>query len=299
MRDRLLMPLFIPVGAAAAIFLLIFSVGKILLEVDPQYSTAIAIIGATSILGVCTLLAIGPRLNAAAIYTTTALPASIIIAIGLYIAVRPTSGEGHGGEGAGAAAVTSITQVTTDNAFSVTAVTVPVGAEVTLTLDNKGAALHNWHLTVEGKEIKTELVAAGKSETLKFTVEKAGVYDFLCDVHPKEMKGKLTAVEGAAATAGETGGGGNTIVETDNKFDKGAFTVKANEQVTFTVENKGSAIHNWHVLVVKDKSGNDIMTKLSGGGTKETITFIIDKPGTYDYQCDVHPTEMRGKLTVQ
>jgi len=110
---------------------------------------------------------------------------------------------------------------------------------------------------------------------------------------------------GAAATqavGGASAGGAAstqiTIVATDNKFDKTALTVPVGKEVTLTFENKGSAIHNWHLEGVKDKSGKDITTQLIAGGKTETVTFIIDKPGTYDYMCDVHP-EMRGKLTVQ
>lgn len=89
-----------------------------------------------------------------------------------------------------------------------------------------------------------------------------------------------------------------TIVGTDNKFDKTALTVPAGKEVTITFENKGSAIHNWHLSGVKDQNGKDITTQLIPGGKTETVRFVIDKPGTYDYLCDVHP-EMRGKLTVQ
>ena len=60
--------------------------------------------------------------------------------------------------------------------------------------------------------------------------------------------------------------------------------------------NKGSAIHNFHVLGIKSDDGAEITTPLD---TKDhTVTFTISKAGTYDYKCDVHP-EMNGKLTVQ
>jgi plastocyanin len=29
------------------------------------------------------------------------------------------------------------------------------------------------------------------------------------------------------------------------------------------------------------------------------VTFQIDTPGTYNFQCDVHPTEMKGALVVK
>ncbi len=111
--------------------------------------------------------------------------------------------------------------------------------------------------------------------------------------------GGATATQAAGGAA--VGGAASsqiTVVATDNKFDKTALTVPAGKEVTITFENKGSAIHNWHVGGVKGKDGKDITTQLIPGGKTETVSFTIDNPGTYDYMCDVHP-EMRGKLTVQ
>jgi len=49
----------------------------------------------------------------------------------------------------------------------------------------------------------------------------------------------------------------------------------------------------------KDASGKDIKTSLLDAGKSESLTFTITKPGNYNFQCDVHPTEMMGTLTVQ
>jgi plastocyanin len=105
-----------------------------------------------------------------------------------------------------------------------------------------------------------------------------------------------TAATGGAATAPA---GTIVIVATDNKFDKTEIRIRANEPASITLQNRGSAIHNWHVLNVKDKDGKEITTQLLTGGQSETITFTITQRGTFDYQCDVHPVEMRGKLIVQ
>jgi plastocyanin len=93
--------------------------------------------------------------------------------------------------------------------------------------------------------------------------------------------------------------GALTIVATDNKFDRTSISIKANEQVSLTLDNKGSAIHNLHVLNVQSATGGDIETKLLPAGQQQTITFAIAKPGSYRIVCDVHPAEMKGQLTVQ
>ncbi|MFN8559384.1 MAG: cupredoxin domain-containing protein [Dehalococcoidia bacterium] len=93
---------------------------------------------------------------------------------------------------------TNITIDATDNKFDKTALSVPVGREVTLVFNNKGGALHNWHVQTRdtsGKEPQTALLAAGRSETIRFTISTAGTYNFLCDVHPVDMKGVLFVVQ--------------------------------------------------------------------------------------------------------
>lgn len=87
-----------------------------------------------------------------------------------------------------------------------------------------------------------------------------------------------------------------TIVATDNKFDLKRIVVPAGQEVTLTVQNKGEALHNFHVFGVKTDDGQEIQTSL----TEKLVTtkFTLSQKGTYDYRCDVHP-EMNGKLTVQ
>lgn len=90
-----------------------------------------------------------------------------------------------------------------------------------------------------------------------------------------------------------------TIVATDNRFDTTKLTVPANEPVTVMLQNKGQAIHNWHVLNLKDANGKDVATQLLPAGQSETITFTLTAPGTFAFQCDTHPAEMKGSLMVQ
>jgi len=101
---------------------------------------------------------------------------------------------------------TSWPVVATDNRFNVTRIAVPPGQEVTLTLDNKGQALHNLKVqnvkSATGQDITTKLLPGGQSETIRFTITAPGSYPYLCEVHPVEMKGTLLVQ--AASPSGST-----------------------------------------------------------------------------------------------
>ena len=90
---------------------------------------------------------------------------------------------------------TSHEQIATDNKFSLTRMGIPANQEVTVAFVNRGNALHNWHVqgvrSTSGQEITTALLPGGQSETIRFTVATPGTYNFLCDVHPVDMKGQL------------------------------------------------------------------------------------------------------------
>lgn len=91
----------------------------------------------------------------------------------------------------------------------------------------------------------------------------------------------------------------HTLVMTDNKFNVKQMAVPTNQEVTVTVRNEGSAIHNWHVLKAAGADGKEISTALLRKDESETVTFTLTAPGAYDFRCDTHPVEMKGKLTVQ
>ncbi len=86
---------------------------------------------------------------------------------------------------------TTFDVVATDNAFDNTALSVPVGQEITITLKNDGAAIHNLH--IPDLTVTSQPLPGGQAETITFTVASAGTYNFLCDFHPVEMVGTVTA----------------------------------------------------------------------------------------------------------
>ncbi|HEX5480787.1 MAG TPA: cupredoxin domain-containing protein [Dehalococcoidia bacterium] len=105
------------------------------------------------------------------------------------------------------------------------------------------------------------------------------------------------AVGGAPA-----GSGGATttlqVVAQGTVFEQTELSAPAGT-VTIAFENKDAGIlHNLHVYKGADASGESVgPTKLQAGPTSETLTLRLE-PGAYYYQCDAHPTSMKGTLTV-
>lgn len=103
----------------------------------------------------------------------------------------------------------------------------------------------------------------------------------------------------ATVVAGPTDAPGTTTVTaTDNKFDKTALTATAAQELTVTLKNGGKVPHNIHFF---DKKGvTSIATAdITSAGQTATIKFTPPTAGTYYFQCDVHPDQMFGTLTVK
>jgi plastocyanin len=313
------LPFLIPVGSALAIFVIILSVSQILLVVSESAATAIALFIALVVLFSCAYFATARTLNRQIVLAGVAVPFIVLFVAGIASGIyRQTHAESDNKGSAEALAASAsggnqsakpAPEVTTDNKYSVTSYQVQANSPVVVTVRNDAKTVHNMHILgitgATGQDVKTDLLQPGQSADLSFTIAQEGTYNFQCDVHPTEMKGTVTVAAsntaaGAATAAGGPGaGGGLSETTTDNKFSQTSLTADKGVSAAITVQNKGAAIHNWHVLNAKKPDGSDIKTDLLPAGQSATITFQIDQPGTYDFQCDVHPTEMKGKLTIK
>lgn len=97
-----------------------------------------------------------------------------------------------------------------------------------------------------------------------------------------------------------TSGGGATIsiAASNLLFDKTTLTASAGT-VKIEFDNKdGGVPHNINFYDGKDASAKSLgATAIEVGPTKQELTIDF-KPGSYHFQCDVHPTTMTGTLTV-
>jgi len=73
-----------------------------------------------------------------------------------------------------------------------TSIVAKKGDTVTLTLVNRHTDEHGFEIAAFG--IK-EVVAAEKTNTVKFTADKAGIYPIRCHLHPPHVTGQLIVLE--------------------------------------------------------------------------------------------------------
>ena len=160
-----------------------------------------------------------------------------------------------------------------------------------------------------------------------------GTYFFRCDVHPKVMTGDFYVVSldnlasNSAGTANKAQSGMSmpgmsapapSFASIQNKssaasqsvtidltaeniaFDKKTITVPSGASVTVNFENRDSGVpHNFAVYDTDAAKNVIFQGKIITGLAKTTYTFRApDKPGTYFFRCDIHPTQMRGQFIV-
>ncbi len=80
--------------------------------------------------------------------------------------------------------------------------------------------------------------------------------------------------------------------------------VAAGKEITVNLSNEGIAIHNMRFAGEDNEfnSGDDAISDpaLVSAGQKGKLTFTApSKAGKYKYQCDFHPTDMKGEVEVE
>lgn len=92
-----------------------------------------------------------------------------------------------------------------------------------------------------------------------------------------------------------------TVTATDNVFDRKSLVALAGQEFSVTLKNRGKVPHNIHFF---DKKGGTTLAdgaegKILKAGESESIKFTVSTAGAYYFQCDLHPDQMTGQLTVQ
>lgn len=87
-----------------------------------------------------------------------------------------------------------------------------------------------------------------------------------------------------------------TVIGKNFGFEPGTIKVKKGDKVKIIFQNQ-TGTHDW---VVDEFTG--ARTKIIQGGQTDTITFVADKAGTFEYYCSVgshRQMGMKGSLIVE
>ena len=197
------------------------------------------------------------------------------------------------------------------------AVVIEVGREITVSRGTDGteAAKHRAKTPVleAGDTIEAErgafgTVAAGHT---------AGTEVFLGPIQPANSitggtGGTPPCGQKAAAPAATPGpavavSGTVAMAFGDNFFDLNGnrnpnMSVTAGTTVTFNLANNGTAIHNMRIAGLDGKFGtdDDVVSdpRLVPGGASATLNFAPPQAGTFAYECEFHPNDMKGEIAV-
>ena len=116
--------------------------------------------------------------------------------------------------------------------------------------------------------------------------------------------------EPAASFPAGGGGGDEPAVQrfdislSDNTFGPAEFTASGGVIADFSITNSGVAIHNMRIAGADNKFANEDdavsdPTLVNGGEIATLEWFAPTAGGTFDFRCDFHPDQMKGKLQVE
>lgn len=205
MKDRLLLPLGIPIGALVTIGVLVFLLSRVLLAVPREIATPIALIVALTILFGCAYLATrsvvdrGMILGAVAVgllLLTAVVPYLVLAGQGIAesIAERRKEEASQVGLPPGTVVISASNNL---NVFDKKSITIPASGNVTIRFRNNDVGVvHNWALYDKkgGTEIfKGDNITGPATIDYVFPSPGPGTYYYQCDIHPATMFGEATA----------------------------------------------------------------------------------------------------------
>ncbi len=224
-KDRLLLPILIPLASVVALAFVILAFSRILLAVPPEAATPISLAMALNILTGAALFASLPRLRSSVLKGVLVIGA-LVLATGAVtsmavsgeleelfqreekVAAGEEGGpgppeEGGGGGAAGGDGAAGGQPVTADGtivaegiAFNTDELSFTANQEATIILDNQdGGIPHNVSIYVEeggGPLFTGELFAGPEQKEYAIPPLEAGTYYFQCDAHPPQMNGTVT-----------------------------------------------------------------------------------------------------------
>lgn len=299
-RDRLVLPIALPVGILVIIVAALWGFSRILLAISHDAATATALLVALAIVVAAAVVAGRQYVRLSSLAGMVgAVTGVAMLAGGVAIASLGAGGEG-GGEGGGPAE--AIRVVAINLAFQQTALTVPAGEPFQIVLDNQDPGVQHNIEVFPGEDFSAtplfsgELITGPSKITYEVPALDPGTYAFNCLVHPT-MTGTIEAVEGGGA--GGDGAGPAIQVAAENvAFDTDAIELPADTASTIVFDNRDAGVQH-NIAIYEDDTLATVLFKgeLVSGPGKVEYQIPPLPAGEYYFRCDVHPN-MSGVVVV-
>jgi plastocyanin len=297
-RERLVLPILVPVGSLAVIAAVLWGFSRILLSVTANAATGTALVVSLSIVVFAGIAASRPQVRFSAVAAMAGAVAGVAMLAGgvALIAFAPES-EGAGPQGP---AVT-VALVAKDLQFDPTKLSVPAGVPFAIAFDNQDATIqHDVQIFDNPDRSGTPLfdgallTGVGKT-TYQVGALDAGTYYFHCVVHPT-MIGTIEAAGGGGQSPGPSGG--VTVVAQGLQFDTSEIDLPANTPTTITFTNNDAGQQH-DIAIFQDDSLAKVLFRGDLVTGVATVKYQVPglPEGTYYFHCDVHPT-MSGSVVV-
>ncbi len=305
-RERLVLPVALPVGILVGLAAVLFGFSRILLSLSHTAATATALVVAFSIVVISAVAASRKVVRASSLASMAGAIVGVAMLAGgiALIGVSPQKAEGGGGGGGPAVNV-----VAEGLKFDTAEIDLPANTPSTIHFENKDAGVQHNIAIFQDDTLKTllfrgDLVTGPGSADYQVPALPPGTYYFHCDVHPT-MNGKVVVGASSSPTPATTSGSGggataspSTVTAEGIRFDTDHIDLPANTPVSLTFRNNDAGTpHN--IAIYTDSSLSKALFKGQIVTGPATVTYQIPAlpPGTYYFHCDVHPT-MNGSVTV-
>jgi plastocyanin len=308
LRERLVLPILLPIGIVVVIAAILYGFSRILLSITPTAAWITAIIVASGILVTASIAAGRKQVRLSTIGAMLGVTAGVaMLAGGVALAVVGGETEGEGGEEKSVVALAAF-----NIAFEPTSLDVPAGEAFTLRFNNGDAQVQHNVEIFEDKDFAGQALFEGDLvtgvRTVNYAVDalQAGTYYFRCIVHAN-MTGEMQAAESGGGEPGGGGGqpggggepGGGVTVEAQNlAFDTSEIDLPADAPSTITFDNQDAGVpHN--IAIYNDSSLAEALFtgEIVTGPTTADYQVPALTAGEYYFHCDVHPN-MNGSVVV-
>ena len=190
--ERSVQPIGLPVATFLLVAVIAVSMSRVLLAVDKETATAIALVVAVVIMGAFFYVASRP-MGPGALVGLAAAALVVTVAGGVVgTASGERSFEPHGEEGEEGEALEVVAE---EIVFEQDRIELPAGEEVVISFRNEDAEPHNvaiYEAGEDGAPLFNGAVFSGpETREYRVKIEEPGTYEFRCDIHPLTMTGEV------------------------------------------------------------------------------------------------------------